>query len=381
MRSEMNIEIDSENIASIMQNRIPYESLYLKQHNQKRYSTDQFIYRKIFKTNVHQIVPKLYSDSNPDVRSIILSFPMGTGKTITAINIILNELHKWKALNDNVKMLTASHAPFKAFYVIGDWISIRQFKNELMRPEFGLTSTKTELFEKHTMTEEQFRHNRLNDEATRLIQFYGYQAFFNKVFPDINTDSALFQNIEVLMSAYQKEELVPNVSFLNQLENKTIVIDECQRLYNSAGLNSYGFVIMFVQRWLSHSKIIMLSGTVLNTSVSEIVSLMNICKNTKSKEQFNIEDFCSKNKNALFERYCVNEDKYKEIFKIMYPHMLIYDVDIIKQIKEDKNKSGIYRNNVEEDVVDLVDVENKIQNETAENENMQNETAENVHVE
>lgn len=350
----MNIELDSENITSIMKNKIPYESLYVKYHRQKNYSSDGFIYSKIFKTNVHQIVPKLYSDSNPDVRAIILSFPMGTGKTITAINIILNELHKWKALSDNVKMLTSSRSTFKAFYVIGDWISIRQFKNELTRPEFGLTNAKTELLEKPSkdanITEEQLKNKKLNDEATELVQFYGYQAFFNKVFPNITADSALFQNIEVLLNAYQKGELEPNTAFLHLLENRTIIIDECQRLYNSSGLNSYGFVIMFVQRWLNHSKIIMLSGTVLNTSVSEIVSLMNICKNTKSKKQFVIDDYCSKQKNALFDRYVINDERYKEISETMYPYMLIYDVDIIKQIKDDRNNSNVYRNNIEEEI-------------------------------
>ena len=46
----------------------------------------------------HQVVPKYYLLSNPDIHSLIINYTMGTGKSMTAVFLILKLLLKYVKL-------------------------------------------------------------------------------------------------------------------------------------------------------------------------------------------------------------------------------------------------------------------------------------------
>ena len=72
----------------------------------------------------------------------------------------------------------------------------------------------------------------------------------------------------------------PKISddFLKKTAGSIIIIDEMQRLYSNAGLNTYGFAMACISKIAKQNdiKMMFLSGTMINSSLGEVPDILNI---------------------------------------------------------------------------------------------------------
>ena len=156
-----------------------------------------------------------------------------------------------KAFNDRFLFMTKQKIK-PNIIIVASWQTNQQIDNELLNhTEFGM------------ITDEQFRQIRqlsmstvaednekallmrreIISEIRKHISFFGYQAFFNLLFPNKNI-AQYGQNIDTLISEYESGTLKPSAAAVTTLQNTIIVVDEMQRLYSSMGLNTYNNLLL-----------------------------------------------------------------------------------------------------------------------------------------
>lgn len=255
-------------------------------------------YNKYFIMNYYQTIPRYYLLCNKQqVNSCIYNFSVGSGKTAAALFVVLNnvDLYKKYIFNNSFISQTAKNSlNFKVnknVFVIGSWVTVAVVTNELMKEEFGFIKPyelkKYKKLLNSNLAEErqqaEIYKKKLISKISKYINFYGYQAFVNNCFPNLSSQD-ISQDCKILIDHYQKGELTIDEEFKDRLKNSIIIIDECQKLYSINGMNSYGFAIMCVNKLAQQLgiKMVFLSGTLFNTSLSELVSVVNIM--TEHKE-------------------------------------------------------------------------------------------------
>lgn len=253
----------------------------------------------------HQVIPKYYLLSNPAITKLILGYSMGSGKSAAATFTLLYNLNIYRMYKFNVQ-----YAPVNSKFlqdntitqnviVVGAWQTQSQIEVELMRPEFGIVSQEKidEIKELMSSSIEEKRKEgaekkqKIIKTIDRDIKFQGYQAFFNLVFPDIQSEK-YGQNIDALIQEYNRGLLKVSDEFLSKYQNSIIIVDEMQRLYSNGGLNTYGFAVASVSKLARqyNIKMLFLTGTMINSSLGEIPDILNIISDEKSF--FTKNDFC-----------------------------------------------------------------------------------------
>lgn len=263
--------------------------------------------KKYFIMSYYQTIPRYYLLCNDKgVNSCIYNFSVGSGKTAAALFVILNNVDLYKRYSFNKQFMpkhiseNAKMEINKNVFVIGSWVTVSAVMNELMREEFDFVNKKDYDEYKRLLSSDLINDRKLGEKKRQDIQnkiqkyinFYGYQAFVNACFPTLSANS-ISQDAKVLIDNYRNGTLQIDNDFKNKLRNSIIIIDECQKLYSINGMNSYGFTIMCINKLAKELgiKMVFLSGTIFNTSLSELVSVVNImCEHRDDKfESFNTD--------------------------------------------------------------------------------------------
>ena len=245
----------------------------------------------------HQVIPKYYLLSNPNVSKLILSYSMGSGKSAAATFALLYNLNIYRMYKFNVQYAPVNSrfleesAITQNVIVVGAWQTQSQIEVELMRPEFGIVSQEkiNEIKELMSSTLEEKRKEgeekkqKIIKTLDKDIKFQGYQAFFNLVFPGIQSEK-YGQNIDALIQEYNRGSLKVSDEFLSKYQSSIIIIDEMQRLYSNGGLNTYGFAVAAVSKLAKQYgiKMLFLTGTMLNSSLGEMPDILNIISDEKT---------------------------------------------------------------------------------------------------
>lgn len=310
-----------------------YELLNNKNYDSHSLLTNQFILQP------HQVVPKYYLLSNPDVTKLILHYSLGSGKSSAGVFTLLYNFSIYKMFKFN-KQYSPLDSKFidnnsvdQNVIVVGAWQTKAQFEIELMRPEFNVINIQqlneinkllnSTIDEKRKEGEEKRR--KLINQIDKDIRFQGYQAFFNFVFPDISSES-YNQNVDALIQEYNRGSLKISPNFLAKAKNNIIVIDEMQRLYSNLGLNTYGFAVACVSKIAKQYgiKMLFLSGTMINSSLGEIPDILSIISD--EDKFYTREEFCKEE--TFLENikiWKLNKDKYNESIDILKNNFMYYN--------------------------------------------------------
>lgn len=238
----------------------------------------------------HQVIPKYYLFSDSSRHALILNYSTGAGKTITGLFCILDRLYMAK-INQSYPSLYIPKA-----VVVGEWMTSTQFRLDMSRRMFGLINNKyIEEYDKATTAAEKEEIEiKIQRSMNRVITFYGYQSLFNALFPIYNERH--IQDINVMIRDYNAGRLQVNQDIVESMRDNVIVVDEMQKLYSQAGLNTYGFSLAYLSRKAKelNLKIVYMSGTIFNSSVAEISSILNLT--TTDNKFFTGDDFTTQTK-------------------------------------------------------------------------------------
>lgn len=237
-------------------------------------------YKRRFILKQHQVLPKYFMLAN-DTKSIILNYSLGSGKTATAVYAVLHII-KFNNNIDRLNIYTKVKRSMRKICVVGSWQTELQFKQELMRPCFDVIDymlTK-EISKDLNSSDKAVRHtasikfDTLKRYINKNIVYYGYQSFF-KALINTGTNNKLIQDVDMLIDAYEHNTVNINKGVLEMFANSVIIIDEMQRLYSYSGLNTYGIAVVILAKYLEkyNIKVIFLTGTPFNTSITEMESI------------------------------------------------------------------------------------------------------------
>ena len=252
--------------------------------------TNEASVNKQFILSYYQTIPKYYFMCNDrGVNAIVYNFSVGSGKTAAGLFVVSNNIETYKKYTFIKKYVTPAVAAQievkKNVLVIGSWVSKGAVINELFKEEFGIVSKKDldklRKMQRSNISEEREQakiiKRQLNAKIESYIEFLGYQKFVNKCFPNMSSDS-ISQDVNVLLAAYKNNTITVDKDFQDRLKNCIIIVDEFQKLYSSQGLNTFGFAIMAVVKLAKqlNVRLVFLSGTIFNSSLSELVSIVNV---------------------------------------------------------------------------------------------------------
>lgn len=222
-----------------------------------------------------------------DLKWMILDFGPGTGKTRTAVNMTLGMLNQIAAGLD-------AHIIY-----VGPMNVESNFMREI--------NTFSELGE-------------LSIFPKSNIEFITFQRFVNQVFTSQSSAKKNFQSYEEVTERIASGEIEVNQKTINMLKKSVVIIDEFQTLYRSDGINSYGYTLRYLTENNIVPKLILLSGTMINTTVNELDYILYIVGETKELSQ-----------NKLFETYGdivkIKNSAYKNIIRKFLMHTLCYQFD------------------------------------------------------
>lgn len=235
----------------------------------------------------YQTIPKYYLlSSNENV--IICNMMTGSGKTLLGVFAFLQWFNSIRIFDFNRQFVASSvfdGLTVGNIFVVGPWVTSYNIIKTLLNPILGFIDENTaEILRKEFSKIEEERkqaadmRKKLIKRIKKYVNFYGYQSFFNDCFSDSLKNNELIQNIDSLISMYRQEKIKLNAEMEKRLKNSIIIVDEMQNLYSYNGLNSYGFCFMFLSNIAKkyNLKIIFMTGTIFNTSPSEIIDVLNI---------------------------------------------------------------------------------------------------------
>ena len=288
-------ETDDKNVYDYLMN--PRKDSYVR-HSRK------------FILQPHQTIPKYYLFSNEDIESVIIAAVPGSGKSNTAVFAMMSHIEQNNYRQFNNKFVKSPITKKNVFdvikknatniMVVGPWVTEVQVKKELLnRVEFGfIDENKLKKIRQLLLSPiasqrqegEQIKRM-LELKINKLIQFAGYQALFNLLFPGININK-FGQNIGALIQEYEQGTLDVNKTFLESLRGGIVIVDEFQKLYSSVGLNTYGFAVAYLNKRAKeyNYKLMYLTGTIINTSLAEIPDIINII--SEDKHFIRREEYC-----------------------------------------------------------------------------------------
>ena len=241
----------------------------------------------------HQVFPDRFLQSNPETDVILLDYTVGTGKSISAIMPIVRLMSMIRELSKISNISGILHNVPKP-YVVGTWATIQAFEFELMKPVFGIiTQEEINTIDKLVDEEKWSYKRRLIQRIRNEVNMMTYQKFFNHFFkgsinlPD-KSDAAIVQ-------AIHDGKIYLNIDVIGELNNSILVIDEFQNLYSASGMNTYGTCVEYIRQHknIEGLTIIGLSGTFLNSVLTELVYLYNIIR-PKGHPRFEIAAYVTK---------------------------------------------------------------------------------------
>ena len=267
----------------------------------------------------HQIVPKYYLMTSDDRHILILHYATGSGKTITALYCILDRLRISK-MREFYPNFNTSKA-----IIIGEWFTANQFRIDMSRPMFKLANQAlVESLKTATPKEAEEIEIKIQQSMNHIVSFYGYQAFFNFIFPHYAERHT--QDVDVLIKDWKEDRLNVNEQAIETLKNNFIVIDEMQKLYSQHGLNTFGFTFAYLSRRCKelNLKLIYMTGTIFNSNISELASIINITQTTNTP-LISASDICTTSK--VFENmslYQLKPNMKQQILKHLYDKYIYF---------------------------------------------------------
>ncbi len=288
-----------------------------------------------FKLNYHQIIPKYYFLSNPDLRKLILSYSMGSGKSAAAVFLIAHFYSDIKKQKSLVKYNFIQEPDFtKKIYVIGNYATIDGLKKEILKPEFGIVDKKLideinkGLKSTNVITQQDAKRkqDKLMRKLEKILQFINFQALFNRCFPTLKTNN-LLQKTDTLIDAFEKGKLEYREDVFESMRDSILVIDEFQRMYTSQyGINTYGFVIGIIMKFAQkyNIKFVFLSGTMMNTSPCELAYLNSILSEDKflDTSKYITQEVLIDGTNGMS---VLNKSKEPELINMIKDYVLYYN--------------------------------------------------------
>lgn len=295
------------------------------------YVTNEAEIKRYFIMNYYQTIPRYYLlCNNKDINTAIYNFSVGSGKTAAGLYVILNNVDLYKKYIFNKQFMpqvlkqNASFEVKKNVIVIGSWVTTTAVINELCKEEFGfIKKEEIQAYKKllNSNIIEDRKHGeklkqQINKKIEQYIDFYGYQKFVNNCFPNLNIAS-ISQDTKILIDNYINNNLSISNDFKERLKNNIIIVDECQKLYSFNGLNSFGFAIMCVVKLAKelNIKVVFLSGTMFNTSLAELVPIVNIM----SEHNLNTYEKYKTPKGIFIDNDCLESTELIEGFQAMTP--------------------------------------------------------------
>ena len=266
------------------------DNVYKLIHPAKFDANTMYTHRLILQ--YYQVIPKYYL-LNSDINVLVYNAKTGSGKSIAGVNMVLDWFNSIRIREFNRMFIQdefTSRTSCGNIFVVSVWSGIAQIVDEFFRPEFGYIDKETSnaLRKIHSPIKEEreaaqeLRHQ-LIIKLKKYAHFYGYQAFFNACLGEALSKSSLIQDIDSLVAAYNNGTIDISDNFKEQLRNSIIVVDEMQKLYSADGMNSYGFCLMLCSKLAKelNIKIMLMSGTVFNSSSKEVVDVLNIIRPQK----------------------------------------------------------------------------------------------------
>lgn len=291
----------------------------------------------------HQVVPKYYLLSNPDIHSLIINYTMGTGKSMTAVFLILKLLNEKRNIEFNSQFVKVNQNSFlnkkmkaeKNIIVISGWQGVNAICEELIKPEFGYINDEDDnLLRTLPSNEVKSLKRSLFKGMEQYINFFGYQAFFNFCFPNL-VNNNLAQDAKALMIEYEKDNIFINEKSKEHLRDSIIIIDEMQKLYSVDGLNSYGFNVLLLHKLAKelNCKIMLMTGTIINSSIREIIDICNIT--SLDRKFLNYDDYLvEKNNEFNIKTFNIKEDKEIELLRTLKKNYIAYSTRIKRKVPE-----------------------------------------------
>jgi hypothetical protein len=243
----------------------------------------------------------------------ILTHNTGTGKTITACNIISTYLDAYRKTYDNLARKTTLYGLEKMAYldeatpcvlIVGFEGTQDAFFRELTSyVSFGFVTPQERdqlqrmraVIDRPEATADD--HRRLKDFTSRLrrrlsdksmggfIDFKGFQELVNFIFDvrdkDISLDYIEKESISrdvpatvIFDELIATGALRPRTENIRKYDRALIVVDELHNTYNSKGKNSRGIVLEYLIRETKDSRFLGLTATLLNASPAEMVDVL-----------------------------------------------------------------------------------------------------------
>lgn len=235
---------------------------------------------------------RFISPNTPYNRLLIFKAP-GSGKTIESISVAL-EFIKEIAL-----MRTMGIPTLGTVFVIG--FTQRIFKAELLKyPELkyisrkelahfnhlkrlaqdGLPENKERLIEFQT----KLRRRITNKKNNGLFEFYGYKEFVNRLLIISDTKLSLSEMNEAQIKEHiQSGGIQVNTELLERFQNSILICDEIHNVYNTCEKNNWGIALQIVLDKYPNIRVLLMSGTPINNSPTEIIDLLNLLTHGKKK--------------------------------------------------------------------------------------------------
>lgn len=154
-------------------------------------------------------------------------------------------------------------------------------------------------------------------ENIKNIKFYTYQKLVNQLFTSQISTKKNFESYDDLLKKLENKSLEINLNILDELKNSVIIIDEFQKLYRTNNINTYGYTLKYLIENNVVNKLIILSGTILNSTINELEYILFILGEIKTLSP---DKYFTKNKNII-----KLKEEYEKIFlRIFLQHSLCY---------------------------------------------------------
>lgn len=243
---------------------------YLTELNNKQLIHQQLFYYGI---RYYQEIAKRVFETLKNINWILLEYGPGVGKTRTFILMILKAIEETK------------FGLYRKIIIIG--------QDSLKK-----------------IVESQFEALGLNlNDYKDIIYFYTYQKLINRLFILTSNVKRNFIDTEYFKNSLEKGYIQINNNIIDDLKHSIVIIDEFQKLYRSDNINSYGYTIRYLIENNYLYKIILLSGTILNSRINELEYILYILgeedniDNIKSEKYFNYIDNIVKIKDAGVKKF------------------------------------------------------------------------------
>ena len=292
----------------------------------------RFILEKEIKRNnflqlhSYQKFVKNFINPNTPYNRLLIKWETGTGKTIGAIAIAMSFIDYYRREMEHGSLQIGS------VFIIGFTKQI--FKNELLKyPELGfINREELQKFKKLTKLVSRGTKSDINNLRDFIIKvrkrfsnrrhngffkFYGYKEFVNKIFlPREKNININLMTEEEILEGLDAGKIKFNEELLESFTNSLIICDEIHNVYNSADKNNWGIALQSVLDNVPSIRALFLSATPINNSSTEVIDLLNLLIQSKTKLQK--EDFFSNIKTGTLKSGALDRIKKLSMGRISF---------------------------------------------------------------